>query len=140
LTLNEAPPACLLASQIRTYDSFFFDITAVNAEDILRGQRAGTFVIRPSSREGNFATSYVTEGVVRHSLVAFANQGLSTPGDGRFYASLDRFVAASRMMTIGLKRCMTPVDDQLLMMLGIREAHRNEFANAVITGMRNWLV
>jgi len=132
----------LLASQIRTYNSFYFDIAAHNAEEILRGQRPGTFVIRPSSRDGNFATSYVADasGVVRHSLVAFSNQGLSTPGDGRFYASLERFVAASRMMTIGLKRNMTSTDDQLLVMLGIREAHLNEFSNAVVACMRNWLV
>lgn len=138
-TLDQAAPMYLLAAQIRTYDSFYFEIAASNAEEILRGQRIGTFVIRPSSREGNFATSYVTDGaVVRHSLVAYANQGLSTPGDGRYYSSLDRFVAASRVMNLGLRRCMTPVDDQLLVALGIREAHRNEFANTVILGMRNW--
>lgn len=137
-TLDQAAPAILLAAQIRTYDSFYFDIAANNAEEILRGQRNGTFLIRPSSREANFATSYVLDGAVRHSLVGFSNQGLSTPGDGRYYASLDRFVAASRTMSLGLRRCMTPVDDQLLVALGVREAHRNEFANTVIGAMQNW--
>jgi hypothetical protein len=138
LTLNQAPLRVMLAAQVRTFPCFYADIGAPKAEEILRGQRNGTFVIRPSSREGNFATSYVTDGTVRHSLVAYSDQGLSTPGDNRFYPSLDRFIDASRMMFFGLPRCNSSVDDQLLVALGVRESHRNELANGLAMSAQNW--
>jgi hypothetical protein len=138
LTQNQATLRVMLAAQVRTFPCFYADIGAPKAEEVLRGQRNGTFLIRPSSRDGNFATSYVTDGQVRHSLVAYSDQGLSTPGDNRFYPSLDRFIDASRMMFFGLPRCNSAVDDQLLVALGVRESHRNELANGLAMSAQNW--
>ena len=81
---------------------------------------------------GCFATSYVTDdGSVKHSLVMYSEQGLSTPGDNRFYATLDDFIDASRMMFFGLPRSNVNIDDNLLQRLNIREAHPMELRNGL---------
>eukprot|EP01108_Squamamoeba_japonica_P003624 TRINITY_DN2906_c0_g1_i1.p1 TRINITY_DN2906_c0_g1~~TRINITY_DN2906_c0_g1_i1.p1 ORF type:complete len:364 (-),score=130.38 TRINITY_DN2906_c0_g1_i1:123-1214(-) len=132
-------PRVLLSAQIRTFPCFYGRIGAARAEQLLRVHRNGTFIIRDSSRDGAFATSYVADQAVRHSLVLVADSGLSTPGDGRFYPTLDDFIDASRMMFFGLPRASASLDDGLLEALGVRESHENELTNGVLMASQRWV-
>ena len=127
-----------LAAVIRTFPCFYGRIGSAKAAELLAAHRTGTFIIRDSSREGAFATSYKTDAGVRHSLVLVDDQGLSTPGDNRFYPSLDDFIDASRSMYFGLPRSSAAMDDNLLESLGIREAHVEELARGLSVAGNRW--
>ena len=63
-----------MSASIRQFPCYYGKIGAPKAEELLRTHRIGTFIIRDSSREGAFATSYSTESGVRHSLVLVDDQ------------------------------------------------------------------
>ncbi|KAL6079388.1 SH2 domain-containing protein 2A [Balamuthia mandrillaris] len=95
------PQAFRIAFQAEFVGESWFhgDVTSQEAEDLLAGQAAGTFLIRFSTRRPHFASSYVLEdGSVGHGLIEKNmrpnGKPVSFEHEGRSYASLQAVVKA----------------------------------------------
>lgn len=72
---------------------YYPKIDRLNAEKLLKGKPHGTFLIRKSSTEGQYALSIVCENSIEHCIIEKTLQGYGFAEPYNIYASLAELVA-----------------------------------------------
>nr|7CIO_A Chain A, Phosphatidylinositol 3-kinase regulatory subunit alpha [Homo sapiens] len=62
------------------------------AENLLRGKRDGTFLVRESSKQGSYAVSVVVDGEVKHLVINKTATGYGFAEPYNLYSSLKELV------------------------------------------------
>lgn len=73
---------------------FYGDCTAEDAEELLKGQPPGTFIIRFSKKKGHFAASFVDQQTqsIKKALIT-SQDGYRVEGQGTKFLTLDEMVS-----------------------------------------------